>query len=327
MRRIAIVVGAVSFTVMAGGGTALAEPSLHPSERISASPVSAENPSPERPLVAVAHRGASGHAPENTLAAIEAAGRLGAETVEVDVQLTSDGEPVLMHDTSLERTTDIEEVHPDLDSYDVGDLTLEQIEQVEAGSWFDPVFEGEPVPTLSDALDTLESLDLNLFLEVKDPETHPGIEETLAEELSSRDHWMEQNPAWEPRRLVVESFDWDSMEESKDLMPSVSHGLLGEVPEDELGDYEWSHMVNPNHEGLTSDYVEAVHEAGYEIMPYTINDQDRMVELLELGVDGFVTDYPDVGQEAIAEFEGAAHQADAQDGDPADELEAEPAAD
>lgn len=313
MRRIAIVVGAVTFTVIAGGGPALAAPSLHPSGVVGADPVSAEQPSPERPLVAVAHRGASGHAPENTLAAIDAADELGAETVEIDVQLTADGEPVLMHDASLERTTDIEEVHPDLDSYDISDLTLEQIEEVDAGSWFDPAFEGESVPTFDEALDRLESLNLNLFLEVKDPEVHPGIEEVLAEELTSHSYWMRKNPPREPNRLMVQSFDWDSMETSEDLLPSIPHGLLGEVPVDELGDHDWADMVNPNHTELTADYVSAVQEAGFEIMPYTVNEQDRMVEVLELGTNGFVTDFPDVGQDAIAEFEGARQQAEPQE--------------
>lgn len=309
MHRIAIVVGAVTFTVMAGGGTALAAPSPQLMEQVGTGPGSAEQPFPERPLVAVAHRGASGHAPENTLSAIDAADELGAETVEVDVQLTADGEPVLMHDASLERTTDIEEVHPELDSYDIADLTLEQLEGVDAGRWFDPAFEGEPVPTFAEALDRLESLELNLFLEIKDPDLHPGIEEVVAEELTSHSYWMRKNPPREPNRLMVQSFDWDSVETSKGLLPSIPHGLLGEVPVEELGDHDWADMINPNHTDLTADYVSTVQGAGFEIMPYTINEQDRMVEVLELGTNGFITDFPDVGQDAIAEFEGAQQQA------------------
>ena len=142
MRRVGFVVGAVSVCLVVGGGSALAlpVPVLHPQERAEENPVTVQHPSPDRPLIAVAHRGASGHAPENTLAALNTAKRLGARTVEIDVQLTSDDEIVLMHDTTLERTTNATEVFPDRDSYEVGDFTLEEVEKLEAGSWFDPVF-------------------------------------------------------------------------------------------------------------------------------------------------------------------------------------------
>jgi len=307
LRRVGFVVGAVSVCLVVGGGSALAlpVPVLHPQERAEENPVTVQHPSPDRPLIAVAHRGASGHAPENTLAALNTAKRLGARTVEIDVQLTSDDEIVLMHDTTLERTTNATEVFPDRDSYEVGDFTLEEVEQLEAGSWFDPVFEGEPVPTLDITLDLLETLDLNLFLEIKDPDLSTGIEDLVAEEISTRSTWLEHNPPWEPRRLVVQSFDWESMEYSKTLLPSVPHALLGLVSKEEITDYDWAHMINPNHTQIDADYVEAVHEAGLEITPYTINDRTVMDAVLEMGTDGFITDFPEVGLEAIRDFEGA----------------------
>src|SRR5699024_10384578 len=229
LRRVGFVVGAVSVFLVVGGGSALAlpVPVLHPQERAEENLVTVQHPSPDRPLIAVAHRGASGHAPENTLAALNTAKRLGARTVEIDVQLTSDDEIVLMHDTTLARTTNATELFPDRDSYEVGDFTLAEVEQLEPGSWFDPVLEGDPVPTLDIALDLLEPLDLNLLLEIKDPDLSAGIEDLVAEEISARSTWLEHNPPWEPRRLVVQSFDWESMEYSKTLLPSVPHALLG----------------------------------------------------------------------------------------------------
>lgn len=307
MRRVGFVVGAVSVFLLISGGSALASPvpALYPQERAGENPVTVQHPSPERPLIAVAHRGASGHAPENTLAALNAAKRLGAQTVEIDVQLTEDDEIVLMHDTTLERTTNATEVFPGRDSYAVGDFTLAEIEQLEAGSWFAPAFEGEPVPTLGTALELLETLDLNLFLEVKEPALYPGIEDLVAEEISARSRWLEHNPPWEPRRLVVQSFDWESMEYSKTLLPSVPHALLGLVPEGEIADYDWVHMINPNHTQVDAGYVAAVHDAGLEITPYTINDRAVMDAVLGMGADGFITDFPDVGLEAVRDFEGA----------------------
>lgn len=330
--RIGFVVGAVSLSLAVGSGSALAVPAAEQadtttattSETTSGTPSGAvseatseataervdlqasvllpQRPPPSRPLIAVAHRGASGYAPENTLAAIDEAYRLGAETVEVDVQLTADDHLVLMHDTRLDRTTDVAEVFPGRAPYAVADFTLAEIQRLDAGSSFSDEFEGEPVPLLGEALDRLHSYDMNLLLEVKEPALYPGIEHQIAVELARRPHWLVPNAPNEPFRLVVQSFDWDSTRASKRLLPSVPHALLGRVPEAEIGQYTWAHMINPNNTTIDADYVSAVHDAGLEIIPYTINDPARMRQVLEMGVDGFITDFPDVGQKAIAEF-------------------------
>ncbi|MFI6575000.1 glycerophosphodiester phosphodiesterase [Nocardiopsis sp. NPDC050513] len=304
MRRIGIVVGAASLLVTAGAGVSVGAPAPDATGLRTAEPVAVQHPVFERPLIAVAHRGASGHAPENTLAAIDRAHELGAVTVEVDVQLTADGEPVVLHDTTLERTTDVEDVFPDRAPYRVADFTMEEIRRLDAGSWYDAEFAGEPVPTLGEVLDRMEEHGLNLLLELKEPALYPGLERAVADELEDRrGHWFRRTPPWRPRRLVVQSFDWESVRESKDLLPSVPHGLLGVVPEDRIAEYDWAHMINPNHRRVDADYVERVHDAGLEIMPYTINDRAVMDAVLELGVDGFITDYPEVGREAVDEYQ------------------------
>jgi glycerophosphoryl diester phosphodiesterase len=304
VQRIGIVVAAVSFFVVTSASTSSAlqgaEQSVDPHRPDVTRSAVNEHTASERPLIAVSHRGASGHAPENTLAALDAADRLGAETVEVDVQRTEDDVLVLMHDTTLERTTDVEEVFPDRGSYNVRDFTLEEIRELDAGAWFDSSFEGEPVPTFAEALDRMEELDLNLFLELKEPKLYPGIEQEITDELTERGSWLEPNPSGEPRRLVVQSFDWESVRRSKDLLPSVPHALLGRVPESRIAEFDWVQMINPNHNTIDAAYVKRVHEAGMEIMPYTINERSRMDTVLGWKVDGFITDYPDVGQEAIA---------------------------
>lgn len=314
--RIGFIVGAVSLSLAVGSGSALAAPAAEQADTttettaettvardsLQDSALLPHQPPPSRPLIAVAHRGASGYAPENTLAAIDEAYRLGAETVEVDVQLTFDDHLVLMHDTRLDRTTDVAEVFPGRAPYEVADFTLAEIRRLDAGSSFGDEFAGEPVPLLSEALDRLRFYDMNLLLEVKKPELYPGIEQKIAVELVKRPHWLAPNAPDEPLRLVVQSFDWDSARVSKGLLPSVPHALLGRVPEGDIGQYTWAHMINPNHTTIDADYVNAVHDAGLEIMPYTINDPARMRQVLEMGVDGFITDFPDVGQGAIAEF-------------------------
>lgn len=300
MPRFGIVVAAVSFVVAVSTSTAsAAQVSEQPDPKRGVS-VSVEYAAPDRPLIAVAHRGASGYAPENTLASFDAAGRLGARTVEFDVQRTSDDVLVLMHDTTLERTTDVEEVFPDRSPYRVADFTMAEIRRLDAGSWFDSSFEGEAVPTFEEALDRLEALDLNLFLELKEPKLYPGIEKEIAAELSGRDGWLGTAASRRPDRLVVQSFDWEVVRRSKELLPSVPHALLGRVPESQISQYTWAQMINPNHTTIDKAYVKRVHDAGLTIMPYTINDRSRMDTVLGWGVDGFITDFPDVGQEAIA---------------------------
>ncbi|RKS10238.1 glycerophosphoryl diester phosphodiesterase [Nocardiopsis sp. Huas11] len=303
MHRIGIV-GAVSFIAVASATTALATPTVHPQTTAAGARFAAEHPGPVRSLDAVAHRGASAYAPENTLAAIDEAAARGAVTAEIDVQLTADDELVIMHDATLTRTTDVEERFPGRAPYDVADFTMDEIRELDAGSWFDDSFEGEPVPTLGEALDRLEEHDLNLFLELKQPALYPGMEELVADEITDRRHWMRRNPPWQPRRLVVQSFDWRVTERSKELMPSVPHALLGRVAEDRLDEFGWADLINPNHTTIDAEYVDLLHESGFEIMPYTINDRARMDAVLEMGVDGFITDHPDIGRAAIDDFSG-----------------------
>ncbi|PWV58065.1 glycerophosphoryl diester phosphodiesterase [Nocardiopsis sp. L17-MgMaSL7] len=313
-QRIGFVVGAVSLMLAMGSSSALAVPVVATAEAVTVTKAATaqrvspgasvlpSQPSQSRPLIAVAHRGASGHAPENTIAAIDAAHRLGAETVEVDVQLTSDDQLVLMHDTRLDRTTNVAEVFPDRAPYDVGDFTLAEIRRLDAGSSFGGSFAGERVPLLSQALNRLERHGMNLLLEVKEPALYPGIENRISDELARHPHWLLPNAPDQPSRIVVQSFDWEFTERSKKLLPSLPHALLGKVPESRIAEFDWAHMINPNHTTIDAAYVRRVHDAGLEIMPYTINDPKVMGRVLAMGVDGFITDYPDRGQKAIEDF-------------------------
>lgn len=255
-----------------------------------------------RPAVTnVAHRGASGHAPENTIAAVEQGVAMKADLVEIDVQRTSDGELIVMHDTDLARTTDVEEVFPDLDSYAIADVTAEQVRQLDAGSWFDPAFAGEPVPTFADVLAALRDADTGLLLEVKEPALYPGIEAEIAEALGADPWWLEPGPPEEPHRLVIQSFDWESMQRSQDLLPDTPHGLLGKVDAADIPTYAaWADQINPSHTDVDAAYVQAVHDAGLEIYVYTVNEADDMRAKIDAGVDGIITNYPDVLAEVIA---------------------------
>ncbi|QYC43849.1 Glycerophosphoryl diester phosphodiesterase [Nonomuraea coxensis DSM 45129] len=244
--------------------------------------------------VDVAHRGASAYAPENTVAAFQLAARLGADLFELDVQETKDHELVLMHDTTLSRTTDVEDVYPGLSPWRVGDLTLAQIRRLDAGSWAGPRYAGEPVPTLGDALDAMAGTGMGLLLEVKAPELYPGIERRIADELR-------RHPAWQaPGLLVVQSFDWRSMRTLHGHLPHVPIGLLGTPPAAELPRLAtFADLVNPSYTTLTAAYVERVHALGMRTLAWTVDSPSAMRRMLDHGVDGIITNRPDVLRELL----------------------------
>ena len=251
---------------------------------------------PERvapPFTAAAHRGASSYAPENTLAAFEVALAQGAAWLETDVQLTADGVPVLMHDTTLVRTTDARRMFPDRAPWRVGDFTLEEIRTLDAGSWFDAEFAGERVPTLSELVALARGTEAGLLVELKAPARHPGIERAVIDELAAFPGYI-AHPG-ERSRLTVMSFDWEAMRAYAALSPRTPIGLLGAPPASALPRYAvWASQVNPGKKGLDPAYIEAAHSAGLDVNVWTVNDRKTMRALLDAGADGIITNRPDV---------------------------------
>jgi glycerophosphoryl diester phosphodiesterase len=251
-------------------------------------------------VVTTAHRGAMAYAPENTLAAFEIGIKQKATWIESDVQLSKDGVPVLIHDTTLTRTTNAEEVFPDRAPWNVGDFTLDEIKQLDAGSWFSEEFAGQRVPTLSEMVSQVRKSRSGIIMELKSPELYPGVEQEVAEVFDSFPGYV--NSALASKRLAVQSFNWDSMATYSKLQPDVPLGLLGTVPVDKLDDYsQWADQVNPNYKTVTPEYVDAVHEAGMVINPYTVNEVADMARLLDYDVDGIITNRPDVLENLLAQ--------------------------
>ncbi|MFG1943810.1 glycerophosphodiester phosphodiesterase [Nonomuraea sp. NPDC048826] len=233
----------------------------------------------------VAHRGASAHAPENTIGAFRLAARMGADLFELDVRETRDHALVLMHDTTLARTTDVESVYPERAPWRVSDFTLKEIRRLDAGSWFGSAFKGARVPTLREALRAMRRTGLGLLLEIKAPHLYPGIERRTALELRR---------SWEGP-LVVQSFDWDAMRAFHGLMPEVPVGLLGTPPAGELpGLASFAVQINPPYRDLTPGYVRAIHAHGMQVFTWTADDPVVMRRLAAYRVDGIITNRPDV---------------------------------
>lgn len=253
--------------------------------------------------VGVAHRGASDAAPENTLAAFRAAARMGADMVELDVQETKDHELVLLHDSTLARTTNVEEVFPKRKPWKVSDFTLAEVKRLDAGSWFGKRHAKERVPTLPEAMRAMRGSGLGMLVELKNPAKYPGVEKRVAEALRSDRYWTSPDP----RRLVVQSFDWTSVRRFHALMPDASTALVGRPKASALrGHAAYADQINPDHRDLTAAYVDKVHAAGMDVLTWTVNDAKAMRKALGLGVDGVITDRPDVFREVLSAGEGGA---------------------
>jgi glycerophosphoryl diester phosphodiesterase len=257
-----------------------------------------------RPIQA-AHRGASAYAPENTLAATALAVALGCDLVEVDLQRSRDGVLVLLHDTTLARTTDAQQVFPDRAPWRVGDFTHAELLTLDAGSWRGEIFAGERIPTLAQVVEQLTGSDTGLLLEVKAPHLHPGIERDLAAELDRHRGFAHQAAAH--GRLVVQSFDWEVMRAFKELQPAVPVGLLGAPDARDLPELaRWARQVNPEFRDCTSDYVAQLHDHGLDVLTWTVDDPARIRAALDSGVDGVITNRPDVLAAVLRERMSAA---------------------
>ncbi len=227
----------------------------------------------------VAHRGYSSVAPENTLTAIEQGIRAGAEYVEIDAHTTTDGVPVVMHDQRVDRTTD--------GTGDVAVLATEYLAGLDAGSWFAPAFAGEPVPTLAQVLDAVRGRGTTLLLEVKGPETAAQVEAMLA--LVRERDMVDQ--------VLLQSFDTNVLTYARAADEDIALGLLrGSLDADPVAAARQYDVVayNPSAGTLAArpEVVGALNEAGVAVMPYTVNAPAQWAALVDLGVDGIITDRP-----------------------------------
>ena len=239
-------------------------------------------------VLTIAHRGASAYAPENTLAALRTAVEMSCDLAEVDVQRTRDGVLVLVHDTDLRRTTGRRT--------SVSGVTYAELSRLDAGSWFSPAYAGEPVPTLDQAIDVLDGTGTGLLLEVKHPARYPGIAADVARTLQARRGYLESG------QCLVQSFDHGVMRDLARLQPGTPIGLLGHPPVHRLpGLATWATHVNPRHRRTTAAYVAAVHAAGLSCLAWTVDDDADLRRTLALGVDGVITNRPDVLQRVMSE--------------------------
>jgi len=229
----------------------------------------------------IGHRGAKAGAPENTLAGFRQAKREGAAWVEFDVKLTADGEAILMHDDTLDRTTD--------GHGPVAAAALEDIRRLDAGIRFAPAFRGERVPTLAEALDVLAELDMGFNLEIKPCAGRERATAQVAVEIVRR-HWSAARPL-----PVISSFKPACLTAARDQAPDLPRGyLVEELPERWADDAQrlGCSAVHAGWRKLSKAQVAAVKAAGFPLLVWTVNELSRARELLAWGADAVISDCP-----------------------------------
>lgn len=254
----------------------------------------------------IAHRGASGYAPEHTLYSYDKShNELGASYIEIDLQMTKDGHLVAMHDETVDRTTN---GTGRVDSY-----TLDELKKLDAGSKFnkqhpeyaDDQYKGAKVPTLDEILERYGT-DANYYIETKSPDVYPGMEEKLLNTLDK--HNMLTNQSLKNGHVMVQSFSQASLEKMHNLNSDVPLVRLldkGELPN--LSDQDLKSIKNvaigvgPEYTDLTEDNVQHLKEMGFLVHPFTVNNKADMERLNSYGVDGVFTNYADVYKQVVAD--------------------------
>lgn len=243
-----------------------------------------------RPTI-FAHRGASAYAPENTLSAFELAIEHGADAIEFDVQLSADDQVVVIHDSTVDRTTD--------GSGRVRQLTLSVLKQLDAGAYFDSAFLDERIPTLDEVFDAVGNRIL-MNIELK-PEFSSRylLPEKVAQAI--RRHHMQA-------RVLFSSFDPLILRQMKRFLPEIPCGLLalpgfgGWLMRSLVGKIYRFEALHPHYSSVSARMVQEIHHSGQRLHVYTVNQPEQMARLFRLGVDGIFTDDPNLAVKTLREI-------------------------
>ena len=289
-----------------------------------------DSPPPQSVRI-IAHRGAASLAPENTMAAFARACAAGAHMFEIDVHLSADGVPVVIHDDTLERTTDVENYYREWGlqgKVHVSSLPLSSLKILDAGTWWvksDPFktiasgavtidqarsYRGEPIPTLDEVLGFVDAAGVGVNVEIKQiPRFYDGIAEKVVAAIQRMEN---------KNLVLVSSFDNELCRRVKELDPDIAVGpLCGEriadpgryvsdvvggeayhVARSALGCSDGRPLADPL---INARDIESAHDHGVAVNVWTVNDRATMVRLIEAGVDGIITDFPQVLVEVAAQ--------------------------
>jgi glycerophosphoryl diester phosphodiesterase len=243
------------------------------------------------PILNLAHRGASGHAPQNTMAAFSLAAEMGADGIELDVHLSADGQAVVIHNDTVDETTD--------GSGRVHQMTAAQLQSLDAGGWFDPRFAGEPIPTLEQVFAALaQHLLVNVEIKVE-AGYHPMEQEAEVVRLIEDYDMVE--------RVIVSSFSPSSLRRVHRMNPRIPLGFLygsagpGFLPLLIHWFYAPLTAWHPHLDRVNTGYLSRARRWRQRVNVWTVNAADDMRHMRDLGVDGIITNYPDVLRDVLAE--------------------------
>ncbi len=257
-------------------------------------------------IVNVAHRGASGYAPEHTMAAYEIGHKtLKADYIEIDLQMTKDGQLIAMHDETVDRTTN--------GSGAVKDKTLSEIKELDAGSWFNEAYpayaeehyKGLSVPTLDEIFERYGK-HANYYIETKSPEVYPRMEKKLVEKLSQ---YGLSSDRIRQGQVMIQSFSRDSLLKVKELdhqLPLVQLLEASETTRLTTKDLQviqsYAVGVGPSFKSLTRENTKQIRDNGLLLHPYTVNEKADMKRMLDYGVTGVFTNYADRFNEVLRTY-------------------------
>ncbi len=239
------------------------------------------------------HRGASAYAPENTLAAFNLAFQMGADGIELDVTLSRDGIPVVIHDDTVDRTTNGHGL--------IRQMTLAQIKQLDAGSWFSPKYWDEEIPTLAQVLELVGTRGI-INIELKGTAFRDDGLETavgrVAEQANANDH------------VLFSSFNPFALYRIAHVIPRAPRGLLYAEDLPIFLRRAWLRplarptALHPKHTMISPAYVTWAHGKGYAINTWTVNEPEEMRRLIGLGIHAIITNKPDVLGTVLAQSRG-----------------------
>lgn len=257
----------------------------------------------------IAHKGASGLAPENTMASFQKALELGVDQIELDVRHTLDEEIIVFHDQRLDRIA--RDTLGNQVTGDVHDYTLEEIKQFDVGSWFDSQYKDERIPTLKEVLDYVNG-QTKVLIEIKHMD-HPHYHD-FAEKLVDVVISEENGEEW----IILQSYEAEYLDEVHELDSLIETKALivGEDSAPLIAFYIETRMhmgrakesnrmkaINPEWTTLSPRRVFQMHAQGFEVHAYPVNTREDMIRMLNAGVDGIITDFPNIALEIREELE------------------------
>jgi len=236
----------------------------------------------------VAHRGASGWAPETTPASYRLALEMKADYLELDVQMTKDGEIVAIHDALVDRTTNGKGA--------IGEITLAQLKELDAGSWFNRTypekasreFAGQRVPTLQEVIDLAKNSGAGLYIETKNPELYPPNFEAMLLDIVRRNGFE--------KRVMVQSFNGRSVQKVKELDAGIPTALLIEISKGDPVDDTLAAGANElaiEYKQLTPEILSKAQKRGLTVAVWTVDEEEDLRRMIHLGVQRIITNYPD----------------------------------